>query len=100
MKRDERAVKIEEFIREYIARNGGVDVTDALFHDEFTEKFGGRQTFKNYGAMPNPLAMRWVKRLYEQGILERGIISLYAHEQGFPNWVYVYSLRTPNIACT
>jgi hypothetical protein len=91
--RIERDIEIERFIRDYLKRNYSADVVDALFHDEFTKRFGGRQIFKNFGAMPNLLAMRWLKRLYSQGILERGRISLTEHEVGFPNWVYSYTLN-------
>jgi hypothetical protein len=89
-----RNIEIEHFIRDYLTRNAGADVVDAVFHDEFTEKFGGRRIAKNYGAMPNLLAMRWLRKLYDQGILERGRIPLHFHEEGFPNWVYSYSLST------
>lgn len=88
-----RSIEIEEFIVAYLKEKGYTDVMDSEFHDKFTEKFGGRQIIYMYGACPNKTAMRWLKRLYDQRILSRGIISLYEHEQGFPNWVYGYSIR-------
>jgi hypothetical protein len=95
MQNIKRNAEIQQFIRRYLSENTCADVLNAEFHDKFSEKFGGRRIFKMWGAMPNMLAMSWLKKLYDQGILERGRISLYAHEMGFPNWVYSYTLAHP-----
>jgi len=89
-----RSIEIEEFIVAYLKQHGYTDVTDSDFHDEFTAKFGGKRKNYVYGACPNQVAMRWLKRLYDQRALSRGRISLCEHEKGFPNWVYGYSIRT------
>jgi hypothetical protein len=95
MQNIERDIKIEQFIREYLTRNPGTDRLDAEFHDEFSEKFGGKRILCNWGSSPNLLAMKWLKRLYEQGILNRAPIGLDYHEAGFPNWAYSYRLAHP-----
>ncbi len=87
-----RNIEIEGFIRDYLSRNVGTDRLDSDFHDEFSELFGGKRLVYPFGSCPNLLAMKWLKKLYDQGILVRFRISLYGHELGFPNWVYSYTL--------
>ena len=96
-KRDfERETAIREFICDYIRREHGTDRLDAEFHEEFTNRFGGKRTMYYWGSCPNHLAMQWLKRLYDEGTLQRAPIGLTNHEVGFPNWVYTYSLCTQN----
>lgn len=85
-------IEIEQFIRGYLTRHVATDRLDAQFHDEFSAKFGGKRIIYPFGACPNLLAMKWLKRLYDQGILKRWSIGIQAHEVGFPNWVYCYEL--------
>jgi len=82
-----------EFIIEYLKRNGYTDVTDEKFHDEFHLKFGGKRKWHFFGASPVYKAQRLLTKMWKDGILDRGILSLSEHEQGFPNWVYGYSLK-------
>ena len=88
-----KAIEIENFIREYLDKNTCADVLNQEFHDEFSDRFGGKRKFKYFGAMPNNLAMSWLKKLYSQGILSRGIVSISGQESGFPKWVYSYTLK-------
>lgn len=97
MRNIERNIAIEKFIRTYLSSHPGTDVLDAEFHDGFTDNFGGKQILKSFGACPNMLAMRWLKKLYDQGILNRARISLIEHETGFPNWVYTYALTNREV---
>lgn len=89
----ERNIEIEWFIRNYLEEHHSADSLNQEFHDLFTAKFGGKQTFKMWGAMPNRLAMSWLKNLYNQGILERYTITIPDAEPGFPKWVYSYTLK-------
>jgi hypothetical protein len=86
--------QIEEFIREYLEKNTSADVLNTDFHDQFSERFGGSRIPKYWGAMPNKKAMRYLKKLYNQGVLSRGIVSIPEHEIGMPNWVYSYFLKS------
>jgi len=93
MKNDVKTnIEIEEFIRDYLARHHSTDRCDQLFHEKFSEKFGGKRTIYPFGACPNHLAMTWLKRLYDEGTLKRYSVGLQFHETGFPNWVYCYEL--------
>ena len=91
-----RNIEIETFIKEYLETNYATDVLDEKFHDEFTVRFGGKQKMHYWGSCPNSLAIRWLKKLYDQGILERGRVGIPEHEIGFPNWVYSYTLKNSN----
>lgn len=93
MKDVKNGIEIEQFIYEYLKTGVGTDRLDAEFHDQFSEKFGGKRLWYPFGSNPNLIAMKWLKKLYDQGALRRHPIGLHAHETGFPNWVYSYSLR-------
>lgn len=86
-------IEIEQFIRDYLASHTVTDRLDAQFHDEFSSRFGGKRTIYPFGSCPNHTAMKWLKRLYDQGTLERFSIGIQFHESGFPNWVYCYELK-------
>lgn len=93
MKTDTKTnIEIEQFIRDYLKRHTVTDRLDAQFHDEFSAKFGGKRTIYPFGSCPNHLAMKWLKNLYEQGILNRYSVGISRHETGFPNWIYTYEL--------
>lgn len=84
---------ILDFIAGYLEKHGGTDALDQDFHDQFTQRFGGRQKDVNWGAATNAKAMRWLKYFYDEGTLDRGRIGLGINWQpGFPKWVYVYTL--------
>lgn len=93
IERLKQGIEIEKFIREYLAENHTADRLNADFHDQFSDKFGGKRIIFAFGSCPNLLAMTWLKNLYSQGILDRRIVPLYHKERGFPNWVYSYTLR-------
>ena len=83
-----------KFIQEYLGDNYVTDVTDAKFHDEFHEKFGGKRKETNWGAAPVYKAQRLLEDMYHAGMLDRGIVTLGANWQpGFPKWAYGYTLR-------
>lgn len=96
-KNTKNAIEIEKFICDYLVQHVGTNRLDMQFHDEFSVKFGGKRIIYPFGACPNVLAMKWLKKLYNQGILNRIIIGIYAHEIGFPNWIYVYSIGIRSI---
>lgn len=87
-------IQKQKFIIDYLGKNFSADVTDSKFHDAWHARFGGNRTIHNWGACPCPNSMVWLKKLYDQGILDRGIISLGENWQpGFPRWVYGYTLH-------
>lgn len=84
--------KKQKFIIDYLTENHTADVCNADFHGRWFAMFGGKKKSTNWGAEPVYNAMAWLKKLYDQGLLERGVVSLFRPEPGFPNWVYVYTL--------
>lgn len=91
--------EIRQFIINYLTYNLGTDACDAKFHDEFHDRFGGSRHHTWWGAQYVYKAQRYLKLMYNEGILMRTRISLGdGLGQGFPHWVYSYSLakRTDN----
>lgn len=92
-----------KFILNYIKYNGGVSVLNEPFHDAFFSKFGGSRKLKMWGASPVKKAQRLLKMMYNEGTLDRFIITLGRNwEPGFPRWEYVYKIskreKNTNIA--
>jgi len=67
-------------------------VCHTLFHDAFHERFGGRRAHKLYGAMPVFKAMRLLRAMHHDGMIDRCVESITIGEfpPGFPNWIYTY----------
>lgn len=84
---------VRNFILSYLTENPCTDATDQEFHEEFYQRFGGKRQATFYGAQVVYKAQRWLRRMSEEKLLERkrfGIVD--APADGFPKWVYVYSL--------
>lgn len=95
MKTKENITK-QRFIIDYLLANYSTDACDQLFHEKWTEQFGGKAKPVNWGASMSYSAQRWLKKLYDEGTLNRGIVTLGANWQpGFPKWVYGYTLANP-----
>ncbi len=85
---------MNDWIIEYIKQNYCVSATDYHFHNEFFAKFGGLRKETYFGAQTVYKAQRRLKKLWEEGILERHR-SKTGGGIGFPKWVHVYRLREP-----
>jgi len=87
--------EIRKFIITYLEENFSADATDEKFHTEFYERFGGKRKQTYWGAQTVYKAQKWLKKLYDEGTLDRGVINLGANWQpGFPRWVYGYTLSS------
>lgn len=85
-------IRKQRFIEMYLNENKTANVLDEQFHDEWHNIFGGKRIGYMWGSAPCQNAMIWLRKLYDQGILDRGIISLREGPE-FPKWVYVYTLK-------
>lgn len=83
----------EIFIINYLKKHVTVDACNENFHDEFFNQFGGKRKQTFFGAQPIYKAMRLLSKMYKENKIDRTIISLPDHLSGFPNWIYVYSLK-------
>ena len=90
MKAREKDVK--EFVLSWLKEHHTADYCNGEFQEAFWEKFGGKRILYMYGAMPVKKSARWLKNLYDQGILYRYRVGLTLMEPGFPKWVWVYCL--------
>ena len=83
------------WIVEWLKENIAADAVTESFHDEYHQMFPSfkvRET--NWGAQPVAQAMRDLKKLYDQGTIERARIGLGSGwQQGFPKSVFSYSLN-------
>ena len=82
--------KQAEFVLQYLRENYVTDIYDQKFHDEFYNRFGGKRIVYPFGSCPVNKAQRLLSAMYKSGQLNRERVSLYGHEAGFRNWVYVY----------
>jgi hypothetical protein len=91
---DAMETKKTKFIISYLKRNYCTDACDQKFHEAWFQEFGGARKMTAWGSQPVYSAQRYLKKLYKQGVLERGIVPLGANWQpGFPKWVYGYTLK-------
>ena len=91
MKKKEHVMRQRHWIKQYLKEHHGTCVTDALFHEQFYNKFRGKRKETLWGAQPVWKAMKLLKQMYEEGELTRDIVGLGANWQpGFPKWNYVY----------
>ncbi len=77
---------MNEWIVEYIRQNYQVSAMDQPFHKTFFAKFGGKRS----GTRIVYKAQRRLKKLWEEGVLERHTLNMCAP---FPRWIYVYRIR-------
>lgn len=82
----------EEFIRDWLTEHVETSVVDTEFHAAFLARFGGKFKPTLWGAQPVSKAMLRLAEMHRRGELQRTRIGLSEHAQGFPNWVYSYSL--------
>ena len=84
---------IRDFIMAYLAENHCTDATDEKFHEEFYQRFGGKRKETYFGAQMVYKAQRWLKRMCDEKLLQRKRFGISdAPADGFPTWVYMYSL--------
>jgi len=69
-----------------------IDACNRAFHDAFYERFGGRIAPKLFGAQPVFKATSLLRAMWRAGLLERHRVGLSEMTQGFPKWVYCYTL--------
>lgn len=79
-----------EWIQKYIERKGPVDVMNRQFVDDYLSTFDVGFIATPYGADRCPRLGRILSEGYKKGLFNRRVAGLWAHEWGFPNWVYVY----------
>lgn len=88
------ALAQRQFILAYLAKHTYTDACDQLFHDEFFLLFGGARHETFWGAQTVYKAQKLLKKMYDEGTLDRGSIGLGANWQpGFPRWVYTYAIN-------
>ena len=83
----------EQFIIEYLLEHLKADACDTDFHDQYHDKFGGKQKLCFYGASPVYKAQRLLSSMYKRGLLVRKRVSIFGLQIDMPNWVYVYELH-------
>lgn len=95
MMKKKKSDTIKDWIFDYISEHGGASATDERFHDEFHRHFGGKFQPTFYGAQLVYKAQRYLKEMYDEGLLDRRVMTSGAENiSGFPNWEYVYFLST------
>lgn len=80
------------WIREWIQKNGGVDVLNNDFVSAYVEATGASFEALGFGADRCRQLGRDLSVLFQQKSLQRSRVGLTAHYTGMPNWVYVYEL--------
>lgn len=86
--------EVRAFILAYIAEQGSTDATDQEFHERFFQRFGGKRQETVYGAQMVYKAQRWLAKMHRDGELNRRVFSIgEAPADGFPAWVYGYTIR-------
>jgi len=86
-------IRVQKFIVGYLENHYHTDICDTQLHDEFFQEFGGKRKRANWGAERVYKISFWLKRLFDEGVLDRGIVSLSGSwHPGFPKWVYGYTL--------
>ncbi len=93
MKKVPLSIRKQNFILGFLHEKTYVDVTNQGFHEQWFELFGGRRKETVWGAQPVYDAQFWLRKLLDQGILFRFVVTLGVNWQpGFPRWVYGYGL--------
>jgi len=81
------------FIGKYLLNTEAVSVTDEEFVDSYIKEFNVKHKVTLYGAYKCYDLGRQLSQMYKRGFLDRFIIGINAPIDGFPKWVYTYSLR-------
>lgn len=92
MKQEKTIVK-EEWIIDYIDKNGVVSILDAEFVDRYIEKFNPAHILQPYGAHTCRELGRMLSSLYKQFRLNRYKMSIHEMGDTYPNWVYMYDFN-------
>lgn len=93
-KKTPKKILMRAFILDYLKENQGVDCTDEVFHEMFFNEFGGSRKETMFGSEPVRAAQKMLKEMYDEGTLDRGIITLgVTWQPGFPKWVYAYTIK-------
>lgn len=89
-----KKILMRAFILNYLTENCETNSCDQIFHEQFFKEFGGSRKETLWGAEPVRKAQKMLKELYDEGTLDRGIITLGQNWQpGFPKWVYSYTIK-------
>lgn len=87
-----------DFIINYISstRPHAIDVLNSEFVDAYIKTTGAKYKPTFFGAFKCAMLGRDLSKMYNQGMLDRSILSLPpgSINEGFPGWVYVYSVRS------
>jgi hypothetical protein len=70
-----------------------VDVLNERFVNAYINKFSVKHTITMFGALKCNDLGKTLKVGYDKSLFNRVRIGLHEHMSGFPNWVYVYSLK-------
>lgn len=86
-----------EWIKKYLSEKQSlIDILNAEFVDDYINEFHPHYIPMSFGANKVPELGKILSFGYSMGIFERSRIGLYAHEVGFPNWIYCYELNNHN----
>lgn len=86
----------EKFVIEYLVKEERfIDVLNQDFMTKFAIRFNCRVFKQTIGAPRVPLAGRTLSEMFKKGLLSRFSVGIdsYSGGQGFPKWVYSYSLK-------
>ncbi|MBD8836204.1 hypothetical protein IFU39_00025 [Paenibacillus sp. CFBP 13594] len=92
MKKKETIVK-EEWIKDYINKNGPVNILDVEFVDAYINEFNPNHVIQPFGANGCKELGKMLSTLYNDNILNRSRISIHGLGRDYPIWVYVYEMR-------
>jgi hypothetical protein len=86
-------IKKQLFILKYLNLEIAADTYTADFHTLWYYYFGGKRVYRYHGCSECPNANHWLTKLYNQGFLERGIIT-FREGRDYGKWCYTYSLSS------
>lgn len=88
-----KAKERRDWIIDYIRKNGPVDILKRDFVDAYVEATGASYLPANYGSNKCQRLYEDLVALHEEYSLKRVSVGIKGMAgQGFPNWVYSYSL--------
>ncbi|PYE51511.1 hypothetical protein HUB98_05800 [Paenibacillus barcinonensis] len=83
----------EEWIKDYVEKNGPVNILDVKFVDAYIDEFNPKHAIQPFGANKCKELGKMLSTLYNDNILNRSRISIHGLGYDYPNWVYVYEAR-------
>ena len=92
----------EQFILSYIKNSPiqSVDILNQYFTDEYINKFKPKKIkYKLWGSHHIPELTRLLTKMYTKNLLNRQIYGLSNMTQGFPKWIYVYTISNKIYSC-